>query len=51
MGDAATSFGDIRFTPTTFIIDRRGNMVKEYLGEPDFAQFHALLEAKLKEPV
>jgi len=50
MGDAARSFGDIRFTPTTFIIDRRGNIVQKYLGEPDFARFHALLEAKLKEP-
>jgi len=50
MGDAAKSFGDIRFTPTTFIIDKRGNVVQQYLGEPDFAQLHALLEAKLKEP-
>ena len=50
MGDVAKSFGDIRFTPTSFIIDRRGNIVQQYLGEPDFAQFHALLEARLKEP-
>jgi peroxiredoxin len=50
MDEAARSFGDIRFTPTTFIIDRRGKIVQEYLGEPDFAHFHALLEAKLKEP-
>ena len=36
-GDLARSFGDIRLTPTTFIIDKRGNIVKQYLGEPDFA--------------
>ena len=48
-GDLARSFGDIRLTPTTFIIDRRGNIVKQYLGEPDFVQLHALLESKLKE--
>jgi peroxiredoxin len=51
MGQVAKSFGDIRLTPTTFVIDRRGNIVKQYLGEPDFVQLHALLEAKLKEPV
>ncbi|MGB7542235.1 MAG: TlpA disulfide reductase family protein [Burkholderiales bacterium] len=50
VGDAARSFGDVRFTPTTFIIDRRGNIVQQYLGAPDFARFHALLEAKLREP-
>jgi peroxiredoxin len=49
-GDIARSFGDIRLTPTTFVIDKRGRIVKQYLGEPDFAQLHALLEAKLKEP-
>jgi peroxiredoxin len=51
IGQVAKSFGDIRLTPTTFVIDRRGNIVKQYLGEPDFVQLHALLEAKLKEPV
>jgi peroxiredoxin len=49
MGNVAKSFGDIRLTPTTFVIDRRGNIVKQYLGEPDFVELHALLEAKLKE--
>jgi peroxiredoxin len=48
-GDLAKSFGDIRLTPTTFIIDKRGQVVKQYLGQPNFAQLHALLEAKLKE--
>jgi peroxiredoxin len=49
-GEVAQQFGHIRVTPTTFIIDRRGNIVKQYLGEPDFGQLHALLEKKLKEP-
>lgn len=48
-GRVAKSFGDVRLTPTTFIIDKRGRVVKQYLGEPDFAQLHALLEAKLRE--
>ena len=48
-GELARRFGDVQFTPTTFVIDRRGNIVKRYLGEPDFAALHALLESKLAE--
>lgn len=49
-GELAAQFGAVRFTPTTFIIDRRGNIAKRYVGEPDFARLHELLESKLKEP-
>ena len=48
-GEVAEGFGRIRLTPTTFIIDRRGNIVKQYLGEPDFASLHRLIEEKLGE--
>jgi peroxiredoxin len=51
MGNAAKGFGGIEGTPTTFVIDRRGKIVARYLGEPDFAKLHELLESKLKEPV
>jgi peroxiredoxin len=47
-GSAALAFGDIRLTPTSFLIDRNGNIVKRYLGEPDFAKLHAEIEALLK---
>jgi peroxiredoxin len=50
MGNADRSFGGIEGTPTTFVIDRRGRIVARYLGEPDFAKLHELLESKLKEP-
>ena len=50
MGSVAKSFGDVEATPTTFVIDKRGKIVARYLGEPDFAKLHALLESKLKEP-
>jgi peroxiredoxin len=49
-GEAARLYGNIEFTPTTFVIDKRGKIVKRYLGEPDFAQLQALIEAKLLEP-
>ena len=49
-GTAAKGFGDIRLTPTTFLLDKQGNIIKRYLGEPDFAQLHAEIEALLKAP-
>ncbi len=49
MGELALAFGDVKLTPTTFIIDRQGRIIKRIVGEPDFAKLHALLEEKLKE--
>lgn len=40
----AKSFGDVKLTPTTFLIDKQGNIVKRYVGEPDFAALRRLLE-------
>jgi peroxiredoxin len=48
-GAVAKAFGDIRLTPTTFLIDKRGGIVKKYVGEPDFAALHGLIEELLKE--
>ncbi|HEY6280598.1 MAG TPA: TlpA disulfide reductase family protein [Burkholderiales bacterium] len=50
-GSLAQAFGDVQLTPTTFIIDKRGNIIKRILGEPDFAQLHRLIEEKLAAPV
>ena len=49
LGELARAFGEVRLTPTTFIIDRQGRVVTRILGEPDFARLHVLLEEKLKE--
>lgn len=46
-GEVAKAFGDVRLTPTTFLIDKQGNIVKRYVGEPDFAELHRLVEEKL----
>ncbi len=48
-GSVARSFGNVRLTPTTFVIDKRGLVIKQFLGEPDWTQLHALLEKKLGE--
>lgn len=50
VGAHAKAFGNVTLTPTTFIIDKRGNIVSRILGEPDFKKLHELLEKKLAEP-
>lgn len=46
-GAVAKAFGDIKLTPTTFVIDKKGNILKRYVGEPDFAELHQLLDKAL----
>ena len=50
MGEAAKAFGDVKLTPTTIVIDKRGNIVIRIIGEPDFAKLDALIAQKLAEP-
>ena len=47
-GKLAQSFGDIKLTPTTFVIDKQGKILKKYVGKPDFGELHQLLEQQLK---
>lgn len=48
-GAAAKAWGDVQLTPTTFIVNKRGEIVKRYVGEPDFAELHQLIEKLLAE--
>lgn len=43
-GEIAKGFGDVRLTPTSFLIDKQGGIVKRYVGEPEFAALHQLIE-------
>lgn len=43
----AKAFGDVRLTPTTFVIGKDGKILKRYVGEPRFAELHQLLEKAL----
>jgi peroxiredoxin len=46
-GNLAQAFGDVKLTPTTYVIDKKGNIIKRYVGEPEFAELHQLLETAL----
>jgi len=48
-GEIARSFGDVRLTPTSMLINKRGQIVKRYVGAPDFAALHRLVEQLLAE--
>lgn len=46
-GDIAKAFNDVKLTPTTYVIDKNGKIIKRYVGEPDFAKLHVLLKDAL----
>ena len=48
-GEIARQFGKVQLTPTTVLINKRGEIVKRYVGEPDFAALHGLVEKLLAE--
>ena len=50
IGAHAKAFGNVKLTPTTFVIDKRGAIVSRIQGEPDFSKLHELIEKKLAEP-
>lgn len=46
-GELAQAFGKVQLTPTSFLVDRRGRIVKRYLGEPDAQALHQSIETLL----
>jgi peroxiredoxin len=46
-GSAAKQFGNVQLTPTTFVVDKNGKILKRYVGEPTFAELDALLDKAL----
>ena len=46
-GVIAKSWGDVKLTPTSYLVDRKGEVVKRYVGEPDFAELESLIEGLL----
>ncbi len=48
-GAVAKAWGNVQLTPTTYLVNKRGEIVKQYVGEPDFAALHQLIEKLLAE--
>lgn len=48
-GSIAKSFGNVQLTPTSVLLNKRGEVVKRYVGEPNFDELHALVEKLLAE--
>ena len=48
-GAVAKAWGDVQLTPTTYLVNKRGKIVKRYVGTPDFAALHQLIEKLLAE--
>lgn len=48
-GAVAQAWGDVKLTPTSFLVNKQGEIVKRYVGQPDFAELHQLIEKLLAE--
>jgi peroxiredoxin len=46
-GAISKAWGDIRVTPTTFLVDQQGKIIKRYVGPPQFEALHQLLDSLL----
>ena len=48
-GAIARSFGNVQLTPTSVLINRRGEIVGRFVGEPDFSALSKIVESLLDE--
>jgi peroxiredoxin len=48
-GAVAQAWGEVKLTPTSYVVNKKGEIVKRYVGEPDFAELHRLIEKLLSE--
>jgi peroxiredoxin len=48
-GGVARAWGDVKLTPTTFLVNKRGEIVKRFVGTPDFVELHQLIDKLLAE--
>jgi len=46
-GEIAKRFEDVRLTPTSFIVDKKGQVIQRVVGEINFTSLHSLLNEQL----
>jgi peroxiredoxin len=47
-GEIGREFGKVRITPMSFLIDKNGKVLRRYVGGPDWAELHAIVERELR---
>ncbi len=48
-GAVAKAWGEVGITPTSYLVNKRGEIVKRYVGAPNMPELHQLIETLLKE--
>ena len=48
-GQIAKAWNDTKITPTSYLVNKQGEIVKRYVGEPDPAELQAVIEKLLSE--
>ncbi|WP_291065271.1 TlpA disulfide reductase family protein [Hydrogenophaga sp.] len=48
-GQIARDWGDVRLTPTTYLVDRQGRIVRQFVGEADLAALQQMIERLLAQ--
>jgi peroxiredoxin len=48
-GQIAKAWGEVQLTPTSYLVDKKGHIVKRYIGEPNFTELHQLIEKLLAQ--
>ena len=48
-GAVAKAWGDVQLTPTSYLVNKRGEIVKSYVGAPNFDELHRLIETLLAQ--
>jgi thioredoxin-like negative regulator of GroEL len=48
-GEVAKQWGDVKLTPTTYLVNKQGQIVKRFVGEPDFAALEQLVDKLLAQ--
>ena len=49
-GAVAKAWGDVQLTPTSYLVNKQGQIVKRYVGEPNYAELDRLIEKLLAQP-
>lgn len=48
-GQIAKDWWEVSLTPTTYVTNKQGKIVKTYVGTPNFSELHQLIDKLLKE--